>query len=259
MSTARVEKFELAGADGGPLRGEVRPAGAGVARPPVVICHGFKGCKDWGFIPVLAERLARAGMTAVTFNFSSSGVGADGSGFTEKERFARSTFSNDVVDIGTVCRCLAEGELVDGLVKSSSYGLFGYSRGGGTSVLHAASNPAVRGLVTWAAISHTNRWDEEVLARWRLDGKRSLTDAGIGEDLFFYTDMLDDLEENDKSLNFANAARRVEAPWLIVHGSADEFVPLLEGEELFRAANPEIAKLSVIEGGNSLLRSARET
>ena len=250
MSTARVARFELTGADGGPLRGEVRTAGDGTGRPAVVICHGFKGCKDWGLIPVLAKRLARAGMTAISFNFSGSGVGADSDGFSEKERFAHSTFSNDVVDIGAVCRSLAEGELVEGLVRSNTYGLFGYSRGGGASVLHAAANSAVRGLVTWAAISHANRWDPETLARWRSEGKRALTDAGTGEGLFFYTDMLDDIEENDKALDFTHAASQVKAPWLILHGEVDEFVPLSEGEELFRAANPAIAELSVIEGGS---------
>jgi fermentation-respiration switch protein FrsA (DUF1100 family) len=248
MSTARVTKFELTGADGGSLRGEVRTAGSGAGRPPVVICHGFKSCKDWGVVPLLAERLARAGMTAISFNFSGSGVGVDGNGFSARERFAHSTFSNDVVDIGVVCRSLGEGHLVAGLEKSSSYGLFGYSRGGGAAVLHAAANPAVRGLVTWAAISHTNRWDEEVMARWRKDGKRFIPDSGTGEDLFFYTDMLDDIEENRQALDFTSAAGRVEAPWLIVHGEADGFVPLSEGEELFRAANPEFAKLSVITG-----------
>ena len=40
--------------------------------------HGFKGFKDWGFFPHLADRLARAGLVAVSFNFSGSGVGPDG-------------------------------------------------------------------------------------------------------------------------------------------------------------------------------------
>ena len=252
MSTARVKRFELIGADGGPLWGQVKTAGTGAGRPAVVICHGFKGCKDWGFIPVVAERLARAGMTAISFNFSGSGVGADGDGFSEKERFGRSTFTNNVKDIGTVCRSLAEGKLVEGLVASTSYGLYGYSRGGGAAVLHAAEDPAVRCLVTWAAISHANRWEAEELARWRSEGKRPLSNAGTGDGLFFCTDMLDDIEENDKALDYKAAAGRVEAPWLILHGDSDEFVPLTEGEELFQAANGKNAELRLVEGGDHL-------
>jgi len=249
MSTERVTTFELIGSDGGPLRGDVRTVGDGTGRPPVVICHGFMGSKDRGFIPILAERLARAGMTAISFNFSGSGVGADGIGYSEKERFARSTFSNDVRDIGTVCRSLVSGNLVDGLSRPSSYGLFGYSRGGGACVLHSAENLEVRGLVTWAAISHTNRWDRDALTRWRLEGKRDISDPEIGEGLFFYTDMLDDIERNGPALDFSRAASRIGAPWLLIHGEADDFVPFSEGEELLRAANKNNVELCKVEGG----------
>lgn len=252
MSTSRVTEFELTGADGGPLRGEVRTVGNGAGRPAVVICHGFKGCKDWGFIPIVTERLATAGMTAVSFNFSGSGVGPDAKGFSEKDRFAHSTFSNDVRDIATICRSLVSGELVEGLAHARTYGLFGYSRGGGACVLHAARNPAVRSLVTWSAISHTNRWDEETLTRWRADGKRLIPAAEIGEDLFIGADMLRDIEENAQALDIAGAAGRVQAPWLILHGENDEFVPVSEGEELSGAAPRTHAELSMVSGGDHL-------
>ena len=49
MATAMTTAVELTGADGGPVRGEVRTAAGGENRPAVVLCHGFKGFKDWGF------------------------------------------------------------------------------------------------------------------------------------------------------------------------------------------------------------------
>lgn len=250
MSTARIMSFELSGADGRPLRGDVRTAGDGSGRPSVVICHGFKGCKDWGFFPVLADRLARAGMTAVSFNFSGSGVGAAGDRFSEPERFAHSTFSNDVEDIKIVCSALSNGELVDGLLKSPGYGLFGHSRGGGAAILHAAVDPQVTSLVTWAGISHVNRWDQRSVAEWRASGKRVPPGNGAGDRLVYYTDMLDDIELNAKSLDILAAAGRVTAPWLIVHGSSDDFVPVSEGRELHRAAIATRTSISVFDGGN---------
>ncbi len=250
MSTARITRFELTGADGGPLWGDVRTAGGGGGRPPIVLCHGFKGNKDWGFLPMLADRLARAGMTVISFNFSGSGVGADGVGYPERERFARSTFSNDVADLGTICRALEAGNIVDGLVGSSSYGLLGYSRGGGTAVLHAAANPAVRSLATWAAISHTNRWDADSVTAWRVEGKRVPPGGENGEDLFFYTDMLDDIQKNQRTLDITSAAGKIVAPWLIIHGAADEFVPVAEAKTLHGAAARTNTTLRVIEGGN---------
>lgn len=249
MSTASTRKFELTGADGGPLRGEVKTASGGVSRPAVVLCHGFKGSKDWGFFPLLAERIARAGMTAVSFNFSGSGVGAEGVGFSERERFAHGTFTNDVRDIGIVCRALSNGELMDGLVESTEYGLFGYSRGGGGAVLHTAVDPGVKSLVTWAAISHTNRWEPEVLARWRSEGRRVVPGQDDGEGLFYYTDMLDDLLENKEALDVTRAAGRVAAPWLLLHGEVDDFVPVSEGLELSAAAKGANVVLRVIDAG----------
>ena len=48
--------FEVPGPEGGTLRGDVRqPRGA--TGSAIVVCHGFKGFKDWGFFPYLAERL----------------------------------------------------------------------------------------------------------------------------------------------------------------------------------------------------------
>jgi dienelactone hydrolase len=256
MSTARTTEFELIGADDGPLRGDVRTAGDGSGRPAVVICHGFRGCKDWDFFPILAERIARAGMTAVTFNFSGSGVGADAEGYSEPERFGHSTFSNDVRDIDTVCLALSRGELVDGLVESVSYGLFGYSRGGGAAVLHSGGNPAVKSLVTWAAISHVSRWEADVIAEWRETGTRKPPGGDDGEDLVFFTDMLDDIQGNVRALDIAAAASRVEAPWLILHGHDDDFVPMSEGEQLSCAANRTTSSFQLIEGGNHKFSAA---
>ncbi len=250
MSTARTEKFELIGADGGPLRGDVRTAGDGSGRPAVVLCHGFKGAKDWGFFPQLAERLARAGMTAISFNFSGSGVGADGDGFAEPERFARSTFSNDLKDVDTVCKALSKGALVEGLVALPTYGLYGYSRGGGAAVLHAAENPAVMSLVTWAAISHVNRWDSETLDEWRESGVRVPPGENNGDQLVFGTEMLDNIQMHAEFLDITSAASRVGAPWLILHGKADDFVPVSEGEQLQGAATLTDASLRVFDGGN---------
>ena len=149
-----------------------------------------------------------------------------------------------------VSGALTKGELVEGLVETSSYGLFGFSRGGGAAVLHAGANPSVVSLVTWAAISHVNRWDPDTVAEWRSSGMRKPPGDDNGEDLVFYTDMLDDIANNAKALDIAGAASRVEAPWLILHGKVDDFVPVSEGEQLHRAANRAKVSLRVVENGN---------
>ncbi|UCD23218.1 MAG: alpha/beta fold hydrolase [Gemmatimonadota bacterium] len=245
--------FELVGSDGGPLRGEVRTAGGGEDRPAVVICHGFKGFKDWGFFPRLAERLATAGMTAVSFNFSGSGVGPDGESFSEPERFGRCTYTNDLADLATVTNALTNGDLLEGMPGTEHYGLFGHSRGGGIAVLHAALQPAVGALVTWAAIAKLLRWDVETIERWRATGKQEVRNARTGEILTLYTNMLDDIESNRDLLDIPKAAAAIEAPWLIIHGADDESVPVAEARQLMDCAKPSSAELKIISGGKHTL------
>ena len=252
MTTA----FELVGADGGPLRGEVKTAQHGADRPAVVICHGFKGFMGWGFFPKLADRLAKAGMTAVSFNFTGSGIGADGENFTEGKRFGHATFSNDLEDIRLVCDGVLRGSLADGVVAPTKLGLFGHSRGGGTSVLYTAGSEAIASLVTWAAIGNVRRWPAATVAEWREAGKIDVPNARTGQILPIYTDVLDDIEAHaaDK-LDILRAAARIGVPWRIVHGDRDETVPQSDAEALAEAAGGT-ATLEIVGGGSHTMGGA---
>src|SRR3989449_11334576 len=84
----------LTGADGGPLRGDVTSAGG--ERPVVVVCHGLKGFKDWGFFPYVAERLARSGFAGVSFNFSGARVGEGNETFDRAEGVAGKTHTKEL-------------------------------------------------------------------------------------------------------------------------------------------------------------------
>ncbi len=256
MATVITTTFELVGADGGPLRGDVRTAAAGEDRPAVVICHGFKGFKDWGFFPKLADRLAHAGLTAVSFNFSGSGIGPDGESFSEPERFGHATFSKDLEDIDIVCRELLAATLVDGVASPTKLGLLGHSRGAGMAIAYTAGHHDVAVLATWAGIGKVHRWPQDVLAQWRRDGKIDVPNARTGDILPLYTDILDDIEEHeDHKLNLLKAAAAVEIPWLIVHGDADETVPVSEARSLHDAAAGDQVKLHIVAGGSHTMGS----
>jgi hypothetical protein len=91
--------------DTGVLRGDIRlPAEGGSTNPrgapsdtALVVCHGFKGFKDWGFFPAVCDELAtRVGCPVVSFNFSGSGVGPDLGTFSDPVSFATNTFSREV-------------------------------------------------------------------------------------------------------------------------------------------------------------------
>lgn len=246
LATPARRSFSLTGADGGPLRGDVRSAGG--SRPAVVICHGFKGFKDWGYFPVTAERLAQAGFAVVSFNFSGSGVGAAGDAFDEPERFRHNTYSNELRDLQIVLAELQRGGLG---VEPTRTGLLGHSMGGGIATLAAAGNRAIAALVTWSATARFGRlWRQDQIPEWRQSGSLAIVNQRTGVRLPLATDILDDLERNAARLDVLAAAASIRAPWLVVHGGADESVPATDARDLAgRAADAQL--LLIADAGHT--------
>ncbi|MGH7613243.1 MAG: alpha/beta hydrolase family protein [Gemmatimonadales bacterium] len=246
MASPIKTSFRLVGADGGALRGDVRTAGG--ARPAVVICHGFKGFKDWGYFPVAADRLARAGFTAVSFNFSGAGVGDDGETFDEPERFGRSTYSAQLADLDVVLQAVGSGALG---FQPAAVGLLGHSMGGGVVILRAARDHSIEALVTWASVARFGRlWRDDQISEWRRTGRLEVVNQRTGDVLPLYPDILDDLERNGATLDVLRAARDVRVPWLIAHGSEDESVPVADAHELSSSA-PRATPLILAHAGHT--------
>lgn len=238
-------RFTLASRRGEPIRGDLRrPDGAG-PHPVVLVCHGFKGFKDWGFHPWLGARLADAGLAAIHFSFSRNGVRVDGGDIEDLDAFRRNTLSIERDDLDTVLDAALSGTL-DGSLDLARVGLAGHSRGGGIAVVGAAERPEVKALATWAAVSHFDRIaDEPTLAEWRRRGAYEVVNSRTGQKLRMGVEFLDDVLANLPRLDVLAACRRLRAPALVVHGTADETVPFAEGEALAAAAR---ARLLALDG-----------
>ncbi|MGH7630997.1 MAG: alpha/beta hydrolase [Gemmatimonadales bacterium] len=246
MATPTLTKHRVPGALG-ELLIDVRAGGRGSPRPAVVVMHGFKGFKDWGMFPPLAERLAQAGVTAVAFNASGSGVDESGE-FVRPEHFGHNTFSAELADLGAVVDALAAGRL--GTAAPTAIGLVGHSRGGGMAILQGARDPRARALVTWAAISTVERWtDGAELAQWRERGRLDVVNTRTGQVLPLFSGILDDIERNAAgTLDIERAAGAVSVPWLLVHGTGDTSVSIVEAERLAGAARPGVCRVLRLEG-----------
>ena len=244
--TFELEEFELwrDRGDDAPLiiRGEARlPARA---KGAVVICHGFKGFAHFSFFPYVAEQLANAGFRAITFDFSGSGMGEDRENFTSRDAFTHNTYLQELEDLDAVVGDAKVKDWID-----DGYGLFGHSRGGGVAILQAARDPGVKALVTWAAISSTNRWSTDDVREWRERGYVEIVNARTGDKIPLSTRILEEvIEFGETRLNIASAASRIRVPWLIVHGAEDETVPVGEAQRL--GAIAESGTLRVLEGVN---------
>ncbi len=233
MATPTLTRHAIPGVLG-PIDIEVRTSDRQSARPAVVILPGFKGFKEWGMFPALAERISRAGFSAVSVNLSGCGVDQSGR-FAYPERFGHNTFSAELEDIRRVIDTLELGQL--GMVATTDVGLVGHSRGGGMAILAASRDPRVYALVTWAAISTVDRWPGQEQT-WREAGRIDIVNSRTGEVLPLYPDVLDDVTRNAAALDIQAAAGRLTIPWLLLHGSADANVPLAEARALSAAASP---------------------
>ena len=246
-------RWEIRPEDGSPvIRGDLRAPAGPPPRTAVVICHGLKGFKDWGFFPALAAAIARRGHAAVSFDFSRNGVDLEGQ-FTELDRFSEQTHSRDVDEIRMVLDAVTGGSLFPR--RPERIGLFGHSRGGGEAVLAAGEDDRVDALVTWAAISTVERWTEGDVAAWErgetvyLENKRTHQRLPIGPG--FWRDIV----ANRERLDIVAAAGRLDLPWLIAHGDADETVAADDARTLFAAAGAR-AELLVVEGAGHTFGAA---
>lgn len=241
--------FQLPAPDGGPpVRGDVRVLQGHRADRAVVLIHGFKGFRTFGFFPNLARAAAVRGYAAVTFDFSRNGIGEDGADtFSAMHLFTEQTHTRNLDEIRRVLDVLAGGALLG--IPAAKIGLMGHSRGGGEAVLAAAEDPRVRALVTWAAVAGiAERWTPEQVAAWEAGQTVEIENARTRQPMPVGPAYWRDVTANRARLDIPAAAARLDIPWLIIHGDADPSVPVEEGHRLFDAAG-DTAELLVVEGG----------
>ena len=225
--------------DGATLQGEVRSPEGDPPSSAVVVAHGFKGFKDWGFFPHLCECLTRDGHAVVSFNFSLNGIGEDPTAFTDLEAFGRNTLSREVEEILRLLHEVRDGGITS--LPPTRVGLLGHSRGGGGAIVAARDDGMVDALVTWAAVATFDRFSPEVKEEWRRDGRIYVENARTGQKMPLNVGLLEDFEANRERLDIETAARAVTAvPWLIVHGENDQSVSVADARRLARA-NPRAA------------------
>lgn len=236
--------FTLEPRPGDLIRGDVRKPDGVQPTSVIVVVHGFKGFKDWGFFPHTSEQLARAGYAVVSFNMSHNGVGEDLLSFTELDRFAANTLSLELDEVLYMVDLVHRGELL-GFVPDH-IGVLGHSRGGGQTVLAAGEDTRIAAIVTWAAVSDFDRWPEETRQEWRAEGRIFVANMRTRQHMPLDLGLLEDFEANRRRLDIGGTASDVDVPWLIVHGTDDETVGDHEARALAAAARR--GRLHLVEG-----------
>jgi pimeloyl-ACP methyl ester carboxylesterase len=216
-------QFTIQSSEDLPIRGNLDIPSR--ARALVVVVHGFKGFKDWGFFPWLDEALAEHRLAVCRFNMSRSGIGDDPETFGRLDLFEHDTYSQQISDLIHVVAYAQEH------VPAPTF-LLGHSRGGGIALLAARDVPHLAGVVTWSAIARADRWNDATKAQWRRDGFMDAVNARTKQLMRMSTRMLDDYDANRDQLDILGATERLDVPIVVVHGGRDESVPVAESYEI---------------------------
>ena len=200
-----------------------RPVGAG-ARPIIIVCHGFKGFKDFAFFPYTSRKLCEQGFAVVTMNFSGNGIGDDPLSFTALDKFAQNTISQELDDIDAVLDGIASGVLLGTQGDARRIGIMGHSRGGCTAIVKAALDPRLKCLVTWASPAALGRYSDELLRQWKEDGRYNFVNARTKQDMFVNYAYLEDIQANRERYSLDLAVSQLTIPYMTVHGTDDESV-----------------------------------
>lgn len=217
-----------------------------------IILHGFKGYKDYGFIPVLASMLADAGVLVHRFNFSTSGMTNEIETFARPDLFALDTWTRQVEDVRCVVRAIRSGELRGGDLPIT---LVGHSRGGATAILSGARHKEELNLASIATINAVDscaRISNEQRDQFRDRGFIETQSARTKQTLRINNDWLREQHEDPELHDVCALAARVGVELLVMHADEDQAVDVQSGRNIAESAS---AALKIISGSNHVLNT----
>jgi len=212
----------------------------------LIIAHGFKGYKDYGCFPWIANRAAEQGAVAHCFNFSHSGMLAGDGPFERPDLFETDTWNKQVEDLQAVvahCSCPDLPTI-----------LMGHSRGG-VAILLAVGRGVIEvdHLIPVSSPATCNPLDEEtqtlLLHQGYIESPSSRTDQMLRVGKSFLMEQIEDPDTHDLLSLVAN----IETPTTVIHGDDDKTVPLESSVVIANIAKN--ATFLPIQGGNHVFNT----
>ena len=190
----------------------------------VVLGHGVTGNKDRPFLVALAHALEAEGINVLRFSFAGNG---DSEG-----RFEDATITKEVDDLGSVLDAL------------NGYAICyaGHSMGGAVGVLRASTDARIQYLISLAGMVDTKGFAQREFGDVTPDKGNMWDDP----DCPLSSAYMDDLTAID---TVVDRASQISVPWLLVHGTEDDVVPLEDSQAIFKQAN-EPKELIVLPGAD---------
>lgn len=202
----------------------------GEARGLVILGHGVTGNKDRPLLIALAEALEASGFSVLRFSFSGNGL--------SEGHFVDSCITKEVEDLGSVLDVLGRQPVT----------YMGHSMGAAVGVLRAAMDSRIGALVSLAGMVDTAGFASREFGD-------QIPDQGCmweKSDCPLSSRYMNDLTAIG---SVASHASSIKIPWLLVHGTEDDVVPLedsLTMEPLAKSA----AEIHAIDGADHVFDGA---
>ncbi len=221
-------------------------------KPVVLFVHGFKGFKDWGAFNLIADHFARAGFVFAKMNFSHNGTTVENpTEFVDLEAFGNNNFTTELDDSAAVIdhifsgHCPVPAEEMD----LNNFFMCGHSRGGAHVILKANEDARIKAIATWAAVNNLEGWQtDEELAYWKETGVIYIPNNRTGQNMPLKYQIYKDYLSNRDRLYVPGAIKNIHIPFLAVHGTSDETVPVAAARQM-KDWNPDI-ELFLVEGAD---------
>lgn len=173
----------------------------------VLLAHGVTGNKDRPLLIALAEGLSARGWPSLRISYSGNGQ--------SEGKFEDVTITKETEDLQ---------DIIDALPEGIRIAYCGHSMGGAVGTITAASDSRIRVLVTLSGMVYTMNFVE-----------REFDDITPGEGVMWEDpafplsqEFIDDLDSIGDTLDIA---REIEIPWLFLHGTQDDVIPVLDSED----------------------------
>ncbi|MER3329462.1 MAG: hypothetical protein RIF34_07790, partial [Candidatus Kapaibacterium sp.] len=144
--------FSLQVGDGLVVKGDIYSSAA-TSQPILIITHGFKAYRKWGFFPYMAEQYSKAGLIVINIDFSQNAVVDAEKGIFDANIFRTVTVSQEIKDLHSVI------DNLNNLIEENSIKgwngevfLLGHSLGGAVSIITASQRKDISKIVTWGSI-----------------------------------------------------------------------------------------------------------
>ena len=230
MSAVHRLPFDIRNEHGEHLDHAYRPIDDESVAPParlVIIGHGVTSHWDRPWQTALADALILAGLPSLLVSFAGNGQ--------SQGRFEEATPTKEAADLGSVI------DAVTGWgVRRVIY--VGHSMGGAVGVMRASVDARISLLVSLAGMVHVREFMERHFGHLEPGRGLMLDKPGC-----VWNRTLQQDAERIGSITTQAAAVRV--PWLLVHGDADELVPLQDSLDARAAAGgrPDLVVLPGVD------------